>query len=51
VYGLLIGGLLLTLNRGWVGDWLLTLVALLLGALFVVVAFAAVVWTLRREGG
>lgn len=36
VYSLLIGGLLITLNQGWTGNWLVTLVAMALGALFMV---------------
>lgn len=38
VYGLLIAGTLITLNRGWVGDWPVTFLAVLLGALFMVAA-------------
>ena len=36
VYSLLIAGILITLNQGWVGDWPVTLLAVLLGALFMV---------------
>ncbi|NOR82895.1 MAG: ABC transporter permease [Ardenticatenales bacterium] len=36
VYSLLIAGILIALNQGWVGDWPVTLLALLLGALFMV---------------
>lgn len=36
VYSLLISGVLIVLNRGWTGNWPMTLVALLLGSLFVV---------------
>jgi ABC-2 type transport system permease protein len=33
-YSLLVSGLLIGLNRGWVGNWPVTILALLLGALF-----------------
>lgn len=36
VYSLLIAGVLIALNRGWVGNWPLTALALLLGALLMV---------------
>jgi len=36
VYSLLIAGILITLNQGWVGDWPVALLAVLLGALFTV---------------
>jgi ABC-2 type transport system permease protein len=36
VYCLLISGLLIVLNRGWTGNWPMTLVALVVGSLFVV---------------
>lgn len=36
VYSLLIAGILVTLNQGWVGDWSVALLAVLLGALFMV---------------
>jgi len=38
VYSLLIAGILITLNQGWVGDWPVTFLAVLLGALFMVAA-------------
>jgi ABC-2 type transport system permease protein len=36
VYSLLVAGVLIILNRGWVGNWPITLLAVLLGALFLV---------------
>jgi ABC-2 type transport system permease protein len=36
IYCLLIVGVLLTLNQGWTGDWPVTVLALVLGALFTV---------------
>jgi len=36
LYSLLIAGVLIVLNRGWTGNWPMTVLALLLGSLFVV---------------
>ncbi len=36
VYALLIAGVLVGLNRGWVGNWPVTVLALLLGSLFMI---------------
>ena len=36
LYSLLIAGVLIALNEGWVGDWPVTAVAILLGSLFMV---------------